>query len=67
MRGHPTFAHYVDPMDAKYLLHAVERELLTTQCDDREKGLYGPHQVRVVAQSWWESYLATHANPKAIT
>jgi hypothetical protein len=23
--------------------------------------------MRGAAQSWWESYLATHANPKAIT
>jgi hypothetical protein len=29
--------------------------------------LYGPRQLRGAAQSWWESYLATHANPKAIT
>jgi hypothetical protein len=45
----------------------VERELHTTQCDNREKVLYGPHLLRGVAQSWWESYLATHANPDAIT
>jgi hypothetical protein len=29
--------------------------------------LYGPQQLRGAAQSWWESYLATHANPEAIT
>jgi hypothetical protein len=29
--------------------------------------LYGPRQLRGATQSWWESYLATHANPKAIT
>jgi hypothetical protein len=29
--------------------------------------LYGPRQLRGAAQSWWESYLATHANPEAIT
>jgi hypothetical protein len=28
--------------------------------------LYGPRQLRGVAQSWWESYLATHADPEAI-
>jgi hypothetical protein len=29
--------------------------------------MYGPRQLRGAAQSWWESYLATHANPEAIT
>jgi hypothetical protein len=68
MRGHPpTFAHSADPMDAEDWLRAVERELRTAQCDDREKVLYGPRQLRGAAQSWWESYLATHADPEAIT
>jgi hypothetical protein len=68
MRGHPlVFAHSVDPMDAEDWLHTVERELHTTQCDDREKVLYGPRLLRGVAQSWWESYLATHVNPDTIT
>jgi hypothetical protein len=68
MRGHPsTFAHSYDPMDAEDWLHTVERELHTAQCDDREKVLYGPRLLRGAAQSWWESYLATHANPDTIT
>jgi hypothetical protein len=68
MRGHPpTFAHSADPMDVEDWLRAVERELRTAQCDDREKVLYGPRQLRGAAQSWWESYLATHADPEAIT
>jgi hypothetical protein len=68
MRGHPpTFGHSADPMDAEDWLRVVERELRTAQCDDREKVLYGPRQLRGAAQSWWESYLATHANPEAIT
>jgi hypothetical protein len=29
--------------------------------------LYDPRQLRGATQSWWESYLATHANPEAIT
>jgi hypothetical protein len=41
--------------------------LHTAQCDDREKVLYGPRLLRGAAQSWWESYLATHANPDTIT
>jgi hypothetical protein len=29
-------------MDVEDRLHTVERELHTTQCNDREKVLYGP-------------------------
>jgi hypothetical protein len=68
MRGHPlVFALSSDPMDAEDWLCTVERELHTAQCDDMEKVLYGPRLLRGAAQSWWESYLATHANPDAIT
>jgi hypothetical protein len=68
MRGHPpVFAHSSDPMDAEAWLRTVERELHTAQCDDREKVLYGPRLLRGAAQSWLESYLATHANPETIT
>jgi hypothetical protein len=48
-------------------MKGVERELHTAQCNDREKVLYGPRQLRGAAQSWWESYLATHANPESTT
>jgi hypothetical protein len=54
-------------MDAEDWLRTVERELHTAQCDDMEKVLYGPRLLREAAQSWWESYLATHANPDTIT
>jgi hypothetical protein len=68
MRGHPpVFAHSSDPMDAEDWLRTLERELHTAQCDDREKVLYGPRPLRGAAQSWWESYLATQANPDTIT
>jgi hypothetical protein len=68
MRGHPpVFAHSSDLMDAEDWLRTMERELHTAQCDDREKVLYGPRLLRGAAQSWWESYLATHANPDTIT
>jgi hypothetical protein len=68
MRVHPpVFAHSADPMDAEDWLCTMERELHTAQCNNREKVLYGPRQLRGAAQSWWESYLATHANPEAIT
>jgi hypothetical protein len=68
MRGHPPmFAYSIDPMDVKDKLHTVERELHTAQCNDREKVLYGPRLLRGATQSWWESYLSTHADPEAIT
>ena len=68
MRDHPpVFAHSADPMDVKDWLRTVECELHTAQCNDREKVLYGPRQLRGATQFWWESYLATHANPEAIT
>jgi hypothetical protein len=50
MRSHPpVFAHSVDPMDAEDWLRTVERELHTAQCNDREKVLYGPRQLRGAA------------------
>jgi hypothetical protein len=68
MRGHPpVVAHSSDPMDAEDWLRIVERELHIAPCDDREKVLYGPRLLRGAAQSWWESYLATHSNPDTIT
>jgi hypothetical protein len=68
MRGNsPIFAHSADPMDAEDWLRTVECELHTAQCNDHEKVLYGPRLLRGVAKSWWESYLATHADPEAIT
>jgi hypothetical protein len=68
MRGHPpVFAHSADPMDAEDWLRTMERELHIAQCDDREKVLYGPRLLREEVQSWWKSYLATHANPDTIT
>jgi hypothetical protein len=67
MRGHPfVFAHSADPMDTEDWLRIVERELHTAQCNDREKVLYGPRLLRGAAQSWWESWLATHVDPEAI-
>jgi hypothetical protein len=68
MRGHPhVFTHSANPMDAEDWLCTVERELHTAQCNDCDKVLYDPSLLRGAAQSWWESYLATHANPEAIT
>jgi hypothetical protein len=68
MRGHPPmFDHYTDRMDDEDWLRTVEPKLHTAPCNDRDKVLYGPRLLRGAAQSWWESYLATHADPEAIT
>jgi hypothetical protein len=50
MRSHPpALDHFADPLDAEDWLRTVERELHTTQCNDREKVLYGPQQLRGAA------------------
>jgi hypothetical protein len=50
MRGHPlVFAHSADPMDAEDWLRTVEHELHTAQCNDHEKVLYSPRQLRGAA------------------
>jgi hypothetical protein len=46
------FVRSVDPMDADDWLCAVERELHSAQCNDREKVLYDPRLLRGAAQSW---------------
>jgi hypothetical protein len=45
------FAHSVDPMDVKDWLRTVEWEVHTTQCNEREKVLYGLDLLRRAAQS----------------
>jgi hypothetical protein len=68
MRCHPlVFAHSANPMDVEDWLCTVERQLHTAQCNDGEKVFYGPRLLRGAAQSWWESYLATHVDLEAIT
>jgi hypothetical protein len=54
-------------MDTEDWLRTMEHKLHTAQCNDHEKVLYGPRLLRGAARSWWESYLATHVDPKAIT
>jgi hypothetical protein len=61
------FAQSADLMDVEDCLRIVERELHIAQCNDREKVMFGPRLLRGVAQSWWEYYLAIHAEPETIT
>ena len=50
------FSHAADPLQADDWLRAVERQLDTAQCDDREHVLYAAGQLRGAALDWWESY-----------
>jgi hypothetical protein len=51
LRGYiPVFAHSANPIDAEDWLR-TERELHTTQCNDRDKVLYGPRLLRGAVQS----------------
>jgi hypothetical protein len=53
MRGYPcVFAYSADPMDTEDCLRTLERELHIAQCNNREKVLYGPRQLRGAAQPW---------------
>jgi hypothetical protein len=45
-RSSSVFAHFVEPMDVEEWLCTIERELHTTQCNNREKVLYGPRLLR---------------------
>jgi hypothetical protein len=41
--------------------------LTITQCADREKVLYASGRLQGTASAWWDSYVAAHATPDAIT
>jgi hypothetical protein len=65
LKGHPPiFKHSTDPLQADDWLHAVERQLEITQCDDRE-GVVCSWAIQGAALDWWESFCfgCTEANP----
>ncbi|XP_066323531.1 uncharacterized protein [Miscanthus floridulus] len=63
MQGHPpVFSHAADPLKADDWLHAVEKQLNITQCDDQQKVLYASGQLQGAAQTWWESYQSARPN-----
>ena len=45
----------------------IERKLLITQCNDREKILYATHQMEGIAVEWWENLCAARETPQNIT
>jgi hypothetical protein len=63
----PVFSHAVDPLEADDWLKTVEKMLTITQCADREKVLYASGQLQGTTSAWWDSYVAVHATPDAIT
>ena len=57
MKGRPpVFTHAADPLEADDWLHAVEKQLNITQCNDTEKVLFASGQFQGATQDWWESY-----------
>jgi hypothetical protein len=69
LKGLPSvFTHAADPLEEDDWLHAVERQLNITQCDDRQKVLFASGQLQGEAQDWWESYeYGRPANTPVIT
>jgi hypothetical protein len=68
LRARPnTFSQAKDPTDAEDWLKGVERKLVIAQCMDREKVLFGAHQLYGTAANWWETYCHTHVNVNTIT
>jgi hypothetical protein len=56
------FTQSAETMKADDWLCAVERQLNIPHCNDLEKVLYASGQLQGAAQTWWESYQATHPN-----
>ena len=63
----PFFTHITDLMQADDWMKAMEKQLGITQCNDKEKVLYGSFQLHGAAQDWWEAYCFAHENPNTIT
>ena len=58
-RTRPTsFSAPVEPLDADDWLREVEGKLDVAQCNDAEKMLYAPSQLKGAAMDWWIGYKA---------
>jgi hypothetical protein len=53
-------------MEAEDCPKGVEKKLVIAQCMDREKVLFGVHQLFGTTSNWWETYCNTHANIDSI-
>ena len=54
----PSFSAPVEPLDANDWLREVEGKLDVAQCNDAEKMLYAPSQLKGAAMDWWIGYKA---------
>jgi hypothetical protein len=57
----PTYSHSVDPLDADDWLKTINKNLNTTQCNDREKVLYASGCLEGATADWWDAYNVAHA------
>ena len=55
-----------EPMDADDWLKTIEKKLQVVQCNNREKVLFGSHQLIVPAADWWDAYVEAHEEPESI-
>jgi hypothetical protein len=53
-------------MDADDWLKTIEKKLQVVQCNNREKVLFGFHQLVGPAADWWDAYVEAHEEPKSI-
>ena len=53
-------------MDADDWLKVIEKKLLVTQCNTREKVLFASHQLMGSAADWCDAYVAAHKEPDSI-
>jgi hypothetical protein len=63
----PVFSHAADLLEVEDWLKTVEKMLTTTSGADREKVMYASGRHQGIASTWWDSYVAAHATPDAIT
>jgi hypothetical protein len=68
MNTRPTpFDSAQEPMDAKYWLLDIERELNTMNCSDSEKIRYATHLLCGPAAVWWDNIVAIHPLGRVFT
>ena len=54
------FSTSTKPMVADDWLRSVQKDLVTTECDDAEKVRFTAHLLEGPAAQWWETYQITH-------
>nr|AAX96686.1 retrotransposon protein, putative, Ty3-gypsy sub-class [Oryza sativa Japonica Group]ABA92529.1 retrotransposon protein, putative, Ty3-gypsy subclass [Oryza sativa Japonica Group] len=53
----PTFSSTTNPIEATDWLHAIEKKLNLSQCNDQEKIAFATHQLQGPASVWWDNYM----------